>query len=45
MVSQGLALYYQSLVHRVIDDTPSYFEQVMRQARRRNEGRTALSET
>jgi hypothetical protein len=34
MVSQGLVLYYQSLVHRVVDDTPSYVEQVMRQSRR-----------
>ena len=33
MVLQGLALYYQSLVHGVIEDTPSYLDRVMRRAR------------
>jgi hypothetical protein len=34
MVSQGLALYYQALLHHVHDDTPSFFEHVMESARR-----------
>lgn len=43
LASQGLTLYYQSLVHSVIDDTPSYFERVMQQALRRAAGRQAAS--
>jgi hypothetical protein len=38
MVSQGLTLYYQSLVHRVIEDTPSYFEHVVQQAQSKSAG-------
>jgi hypothetical protein len=38
MVMQGLALYHQALLHRLIDDTPSYFEQVMQRARGKAEG-------
>jgi hypothetical protein len=32
MVLQSLTLYYQSLVHRVYDDSPSCLEQVLAQA-------------
>jgi hypothetical protein len=34
MVAQGLVLYYQSLVHRVHEDTPLFVAQVMDRARR-----------
>jgi hypothetical protein len=34
MVLQGLTLYYQSLVHRVHEDSPSFFEDVLAQAQR-----------
>ena len=33
MVSQGLTLYYQSLVHRVHEDTPEFVEDVLKRAR------------
>jgi hypothetical protein len=32
MVSQGLTLYYQSLVHKVHEDTPSFVEDVLKRA-------------
>ncbi len=34
MVLQGLTLYYQSLVHRVHEDTPSFFQHVLAEAKR-----------
>ena len=34
MVMQGLALYYQSLIHRVVDDTAAYFDHVVQRASR-----------
>jgi len=33
MVLQGLTLYYQSLVHRVHEDTPAFVEDVLKRAR------------
>jgi hypothetical protein len=33
MVLQGLTLYYQSLVHRVHEETPEFFEDVLQRAR------------
>jgi len=32
MVSQGLTLYYQSLVHRVHEETPAFVEDVLKRA-------------
>ena len=32
MVEQGLTLYYQSLVHRVHEDTPTFVSKVMERA-------------
>jgi len=31
MVEQGLTLYYQSLVHRVHEDTPTFVDRVFEQ--------------
>ncbi len=36
MVFQGLTLYYQSLVHRVHEETPSFFDHVLAEAKRRD---------
>jgi hypothetical protein len=33
MVLQGLTLYYQSLVHRVHEDTPAFVEDILKRAR------------
>jgi len=33
MVLQGLTLYYQSLVHKVHEDTPAFLEDVLKRAR------------
>ncbi len=33
MVLQGLTLYYQSLMHRVYEDTPAYVDDILKRAR------------